>query len=75
MGLTSATGEVQWAVEAEASTTYATVSAIVPQPFVTFDMERLERIEADIEAIREEVERLKVIELELREIKELLRDR
>lgn len=75
VGLTSSTGLVQWAVEAEASSTYAVVDDTAPAAILTIDIERLEQVEADIAAIREEVDRLKNIEAELREIKELLRDR
>jgi hypothetical protein len=75
VALTSSTGEVQWAVEAEASSTYA--SQPVPQetPFITVDSRRLEQLEAEVATLRQEVERLKDIEAELREIKEMLRDR
>lgn len=75
VALTSSTGEVQWAVEAEASTTYAAFTGDVPATtIITIEAQRLEQLEAEVAALREEVDRLKTIEAELREIKELLRD-
>lgn len=75
VALTSSTGEVQWASEAEASSTYAAFTTTgTPEPFITIESQRLEQLEAEVQALREEVDRLKNIEAELREIKERLRD-
>ncbi|QDU37508.1 hypothetical protein Mal4_18220 [Maioricimonas rarisocia] len=75
VGLTSAEGETQWAVEAEASTTYAAQSVAVVEASDSVMMQRIEALDAEVKSLRAEVERLKAIEAELKEIKKLLQDR
>jgi hypothetical protein len=74
VALTSNTGEVQWAAEAEASTTYASQSADTPEAFIAIEAEELEQMQAELEELRAEVERLRRIEEELLELKEKLRN-
>ena len=72
VALTSDSGEVQWAVEAEASTTYASQSAGTPEEFIAIDVQQLQQMQAELEELREEVERLQGIESELLELRESL---
>ncbi|MEW4527407.1 bZIP transcription factor [Maioricimonas sp. JC845] len=75
VGLTSVDGETQWAVEAEASTTYAAQSSAPATVPAAATVQRIQELEAEVKALREEVDRLKSIEAELKEIRKLLEDR
>jgi beta-lactamase regulating signal transducer with metallopeptidase domain len=71
VGLRDVSGETQWAVHVEASTTYAQQTPLVVEP-VYVPAERLMQIEQDLAQLKEQVAELARLREEIAELKKLL---
>ena len=77
VGLRDADGKTHWAAKAEASTTFAQPQRMPANRTIVISAQQLQkftRLEEEVEQLRKDVENLKRLDVELKELRKLIKD-